>query len=731
MARSLRILHTADSHIGVGLPGRVRHNGPRRGDDLVSSFTHPLSTAVERGINLVIHAGDLFDRSKPSSQALVSASQPLLGLAVAGIPIVIVPGNHERSAIPSCLLLSHPNIHIVTKPCTLLFRTRGAIVAVAAFPCLRRDSARLFTTALNATGWAKARADVKILAVHQTFESATCGPGSYRFRSGDDVVDRDDVPSAFDYVSAGHVHRHQTLSTVTMDGPPIVYAGSPDRVSFAEANEPKGHVVIEEAGGRLVHSFEEHDVRPMSTWPTDITDLTRGQILERIEAIVKGLPKQAIAQVRLTGSSSLDTLRGMRLTPMARELRPDILFSVVAQAVDLVPSHKTMSSSCRRVSAFDHLNAPSEQLVVTSIGDLKQLPTGMGVYAMYDEAGRLLYIGKSRNIRSRIRSHHRGKTGSNYFSGWARQVACVEARPADSELEALLVEAELIRILRPPFNRQLRWWTGYRYLSPNGQSHGQLEIWKEPSRRQVCFGPFRSRGFANSVREAVSALFGLGFCPETRDPRGQLQLLPRARTGLTCDRFRHGLCAGLCAGRIGRADIEARIRRRDAFLHGADDVALCELEAQLDTAPVCGRQGKAFENLLHRMKTLRFAFDWLATIREAEALLYGLLLLPGGNGSRKAATLTPRGVRFSVLHKSSADAKRILLRHPRFTGKRTAENIGCLPKTAVDSLCIVARQLRKPSVEYQFISRLRLARLDASGLLTTAFDGTTKGSAVQ
>lgn len=74
----LRILHTADSHIGAALPARPRHTRPRRGDDFIASFRHVLGEAFRAEVDLVIHAGDLFDRSRPSCRALTAAAEPTL-----------------------------------------------------------------------------------------------------------------------------------------------------------------------------------------------------------------------------------------------------------------------------------------------------------------------------------------------------------------------------------------------------------------------------------------------------------------------------------------------------------------------------------------------------------------------------------------------------------------------------------------------------------------------------
>ncbi len=714
MGGSLRILHTADSHIGAALPVRPRHDRPRRGDDFVDSFARVVHRAMQRRIDLAIHAGDLFNRSSPSSRALVAAAEPLLKLATADIPVVIVPGNHERSTIPSCLLLSHPNIHIVTEPCTLTFRSSGLRIAVSALPCLRRGSAGQFSSALDATGWSKTRADVRILAVHQTFESATCGPADHRFRSGDEVVERSDIPAAFDYVAAGHVHRHQVLSAADTDGPPIVYSGSPDRISFAEIDEPKGFVLVEHAGDRLVHSFIEHDVRPMSLWPVDVTSLTRDNIVEQFTAIVQALPPQSIAQVRLTGCSANGSLRGLSLAETARKLRPDVLLTVSARAVEFSPQSARPSRTGVAASAFAALNAPAEELHKASTDTTRNLPPHTGVYALYEGTGRLLYVGKSNNVRARVQAHLRGKTGANFFAGWARQITAVEARTTHSELEALLIEAELIRGLRPPFNRQMRRWSDYCYLCENGKPHGQLGITRHATASRACFGPFRTRHSAETVREAVAELFGLALCPDEESPSQALLPLDNAEGANLCERHFRGLCSGPCAERIGREEYHRLVHQRDALLSGMEDSALRKLETQLEGEVHPDAKHDARDLPVQRAKTLRTALNQTATLRAAEALVDALLLLPGPDGCAKTATLTLDGVHFDVLHNDLADARRILSRHGTLTRRRSRSGPARLPKTVADSLSIAARQLRQEPDPYRVISRQQTRDLERS-----------------
>lgn len=716
MDRRLRILHTADSHIGAALPARPRQIGPRRGDDLVDSFSRALDAARAHAVDLVIHAGDLFDSARPSARALAAAAEPLLRVAAGGTPVVIVPGNHERSAIPAALLLAHRNIHIVHAPRTLRFAFRGLRVFVAGFPCVRHGAESSFAQALEATQWSREPADVRILAVHQTFESATCGPGAYRFRSGEGVVERHAVPAAFDYVAAGHIHRHQVLATRQGDGPPIVYAGSPDRVSFAEIDEPKGFVLVEERDGRLEHHFIEHEVRPMRVQPLDVSGLARAQIVAEVEAYVDALPPRALAQVRLAGCATRGALRGLGLAARAREARPDVVFTVSAQAVEFVPERSVPSSASRARPAFAGLALPAQETVCVAAQGVAQLPSTRGVYALRDATQRLLYVGKAANIRARVRTHLRGRSGARLFDGWGRQIAWVEACPTHSDLEALLIEAELIRRLRPAFNRQLRRWTGYCYLAENGMPHHQLVVCRAPSDRRRCFGPFRGRRLAEMVRDAVAVQFGLAACPDEPRAAARLPLLQGADGGRLCGRYYAGVCCGPCAGRVSDAGHAERLRRRDALLEGVDDESLRSLEAQVESLA-----SQEVPDLRRRVRTLRGAFDHCATLHAAERCRNGLLLMPGPPGARTVAVLGADGLHLERLHDSEPDGLRLIEWYQRLARGWADRLPRRLSVAAMDSLCIVARQLRRETSEYHFIPRDEMVEMGACELLRRAF----------
>jgi excinuclease ABC subunit C len=275
--------------------------------------------------------------------------------------------------------------------------------------------------------------------------------------------------------------------------------------------------------------------------------------------------------------------------------------------------------------------------------------------------------------------------------------------------------------LRPPFNKQMRRWRGYCYLRENGAPYGQLGVSSRPSRSRRCFGPFRSRRLAELVGEAVADHFALARCPVDEVPLRPLPLLRAADAGRLCGRYFDGRCAGPCSGRIADEDYASRIARCDALLAGSDDGSLRALEGRLESVSDSERETAAVKSQLRQAATLRMVFDYAATLRAAEPLLDGLLLLPGAPAARKVAIPTRRGVCFDVLRNEPADAARVLTLHRRRTGRVGPNGPARLPITAADALCLVVRHMAQASGLYRFVPGEELGVLDARGLRALAF----------
>lgn len=681
MFRYPRILHLADTHIGADMPANPRYRGPRRGDDLVASYRTALQRALEYEVDLVIHAGDVFDRPNPTDGAIAAAATPLLEIAARGVPIVIAPGNHERCAIPRSLLFSHPNLHIFDTPRSIRFRLRGLDVCVTGAPCIRRGAAEAFAPMLAAADWPNARGDVNLLVAHQTFESAVCGPATFRFRSGPDVIERDATTGGFDYVAAGHIHRWQTLRVP--EGPPIVYAGSTDRVSFAEIDEPKGCVLIEVCERGVRHTFLEHRVRPMALIPLDVSGLTRYQIRDSILAQVESAAPEAQVMIRLSGAATRDAMAGLRLTELTRAARPDLLIRLASRSIEFV-SERVAARRAPRASEdpFEALRAPPQPPLIVAKDELKRLPKACGVYAMLDALGRVLYVGKSVDARTRARAHLRGEARGGHFAGWTRQIERVAFRACGSELEAVLMEAELVRRLRPAFNRQMRMWARYCYIRAGAAPFGQLDVTPEPDSRRRCFGPYRGAWQAREMIEAAAALFRVALCPE--ESRA-LPLLGAADAGRLCERYYDGRCGGPCAGRVDERDYRERIAARDALFAGESDSPLLAWEQTVaewseDTALELSDAQQAFRRAV---EALRYAFDSGARLRDATALIGQVVPLPGDGG---------RWVRFSLAGlEFGAGSQTDVGESPG--GGRKSHGVGVIPKFALDAYLAAARGL--------------------------------------
>jgi DNA repair exonuclease SbcCD nuclease subunit len=140
------VLLLADTHLGLDHALRPRVQRPRRGPDLLANTEAALAPARRGEVDLVVHGGDLLYRSKVPPALVQLAYEPLLQVADAGMPVVVVPGNHERSVIPYPLLVAHPRLHVLDRPRTIRLVLRGLRVDVVGFPCLRNGIRDRFRT---------------------------------------------------------------------------------------------------------------------------------------------------------------------------------------------------------------------------------------------------------------------------------------------------------------------------------------------------------------------------------------------------------------------------------------------------------------------------------------------------------------------------------------------------------------------------------------------------------
>jgi DNA repair protein SbcD/Mre11 len=334
---AIRILLLADSHLGFDLPERPRSPRRRRGHDFLANYAAALAPALAGEVDVVVHGGDVFHRPRVSPSLAWQALEPLARVADRGVPVFVVPGNHERGRLPHERFASHPHVHVFDAPRTFEIEVRGERLAVSGFPS-ERDVRSGFGRLLERTGWRAADAPLRLLCMHQCFEGATVGPGDFVFRSASDVVRAAEVPAAFKAVLSGHIHRHQVLIRDMHGRPvpaPVFYPGSIERTSMAEMDEEKGYLVLRLDGRDAAPAWEFRRLpaRPMLARDLEAGNLGAEALRRALRDLLDEAPADAILRIRVRGEAHRVDWRALSAAQIRRLAPPTMNVEIQADAV--------------------------------------------------------------------------------------------------------------------------------------------------------------------------------------------------------------------------------------------------------------------------------------------------------------------------------------------------------------------------------------------------------------
>jgi len=259
------------------------------------------------------------------------AFEPLAELAAEGIPVFVVPGNHERSRIPYRLLAARPGIHIFDRPRTFVLQKGDFTLALAGFPYQRDNVRAHFPALLQQTGYERQSAHARLLCMHHCVEGSAVKSGNreHVFTTADDVVRIHDIPTGFIAALSGHIHRHQVLTRDLSNRPahtPVLYPGSIERTSFAEKEETKGYLMLELSTDGDRHGVLKWRFCPLPTRPMKEIDIDGlGVSAEKLKAyllyVFKTLPADAVVKIRVKGGLSDDARSVLRVASL-RSLAP-------------------------------------------------------------------------------------------------------------------------------------------------------------------------------------------------------------------------------------------------------------------------------------------------------------------------------------------------------------------------------------------------------------------------
>jgi excinuclease ABC subunit C len=207
---------------------------------------------------------------------------------------------------------------------------------------------------------------------------------------------------------------------------------------------------------------------------------------------------------------------------------------------------------------------------------LKTLPNRPGVYRMFDAKGDVLYVGKARSLKNRVASYIRLGGHTNRIAAMISLTANMEFVTTETEAEALLLEANLIKKLRPRFNVSLRDDKSFPYILIR-KDHPVVQIVKHRGARShkgSYFGPFASAGAVNRTINALQKAFLLRSCSDS---------VYENRTR-PCLLYQIKRCSAPCVGEIAADKYNELVEEAEAFLNGKSKTVKADLARLMEEA---------------------------------------------------------------------------------------------------------------------------------------------------
>ncbi|OCW55839.1 excinuclease ABC subunit UvrC [Hoeflea olei] len=207
---------------------------------------------------------------------------------------------------------------------------------------------------------------------------------------------------------------------------------------------------------------------------------------------------------------------------------------------------------------------------------VRHLPNQPGVYRMMNEAGDVLYVGKARSLKKRVTNYAQGRGHSNRITRMIAQTVNMEFVTTRTETEALLLEANLIKRLKPRFNVLMRDDKSFPYILITGD-HAAPAIFKHRgarARKGSYFGPFASAGAVGRTINALQRAFLLRTCTDSvYDSRTRPCLLYQIKR-----------CSGPCTGEIDAEGYGRLVGEAKDFLSGRSQAVKAQLAGAMQAA---------------------------------------------------------------------------------------------------------------------------------------------------
>jgi exonuclease SbcD len=325
----MKIVHFADLHIGIESYGRV---DPETGLstrvlDVLNAFDQLVDYSIENNVDLVLFCGDTYKSRDPSQTHQREFAKRLKRLSEAGITVFLLIGNHDlpnavnrATAVEIFHTLDVNNVYVGSEFDIYKINTRSGPVQILALPWLKKSAllARDDTKNLTMDEVNEKLEEImtqriinlseklednipKIMAAHVWVSTAKLGSEKTMMVGKEPALLPGNVAlPVFDYVALGHIHRMQVLN----ENPPVVYAGSLERLDFSDGKLDKGFYEINmDYSGKekqLDYKFHKISARRFITLNIDISNNDEDPTDIIIKAIEEAGVKEAIVKVQIT-----------------------------------------------------------------------------------------------------------------------------------------------------------------------------------------------------------------------------------------------------------------------------------------------------------------------------------------------------------------------------------------------------------------------------------------------
>ncbi len=207
---------------------------------------------------------------------------------------------------------------------------------------------------------------------------------------------------------------------------------------------------------------------------------------------------------------------------------------------------------------------------------LAQLTTRPGVYQMYDAAGGLLYVGKAKNLKNRVTSYFRASGLTGKTMALVARIHDIQVTVTTTERDALLLEHNLIKEYRPPYNIDLKDDKSYPYIYLSSDDKWpKLGFHRGPKRKKgEYFGPYPSAGAVRSTLHLMQKVFKVRQCEES-------YFRNRSRP---CLQYQIGRCSGPCVGLVSDEEYSKQVENSALFLSGKSQEVMKRLADDMETA---------------------------------------------------------------------------------------------------------------------------------------------------